>query len=290
MKRSRGGSVLILALWAVAALSVAAVAEGTRVSLQLKWAGRLNEARQSWHLAWAAAEIAGQELASDVEPAWDAPKEPWGRPPTDPMAFAPGWIRTRIQDEQSRIPLNRAPVELIVRLPGFTLQTAEELIARRSAGKPVAHLGELLSLTGFQKEQLQKLADLVTVVGAGAVNLNTAPAAVLNRLGLSPSLSERIAAFQSGPDGRWGTQDDGIFPDVEQILPVLEERCGPLFLEDQTTLGNLISSQFLGVRSSFFQVEAEGWVQEKGIHTRVLAVMERTGSSGHPIVRGWHEI
>ena len=288
MSRSRG-AVLLLALWAVALLSAAAVALGVRIALQLKLARRFQESRQSWYLAWAASEIAGRELASDNELAWDAPKERWGAVLPDGSPFSAGWLRYRIQDEQARIPINCAPVEIIARLPGFSLLAADELIARRNDGKPVAHLGELLALPGFRKEGLPELAGMATVYGSGAVNINTAPAPVLTHLGLSPSLSDRIAAFRLGPDGEWGTRDDGVFPDVERIIPLLEEGSGPLLPEDQTALGNLIASQRIGVRSSFFQVEAEGWIQTDGIHSKVSAVLERAGSSGPLVLRGWSE-
>ena len=290
MSRHRG-SVLLLTLWAVSVLSVLAIAQATRISLQLRWAGRLDEARQAWYLAWAATEAAGEVLASDSEPAWDALKEPWGKVPADPIHWvSSGWLRYRIQDEQSRIPLNRVTAEQAARLPGFNPQTAQELVSRRDAGKPVNHLGELFLLTDFPAEPLEELAGLVTVYGSGPVNLNTAPAPVLIRLGLSPSLAGQIAAFRLGQDGQPGTPDDGVFPAAQEVIPVLEEQLGPLQPEDQTALGNLLSSQMIGVGSSLFQVEAEGWVQQNGIHAKVIAVMERTGPDLKAVVRGWREI
>lgn len=289
MSRNRG-SILLLVLWVLAVLSSAAVAQAIRFSLQVKWAGRLDETRQSWHLAWTAVEIAGQELVLDADPAWDAPKESWARVPAEPTSLPAGRLQYRIQDEQSRIPLNRLPVEMIALLPGFNPLAAAELIERRGKGKQVVHLGELLLLPDFRKEDLPALAELVTVYGTGPVNLNTAPEPVLIRLGLSASLAGQVAVFRLGQDGIWGTKDDGVFTDVEEILPLLEDHFGPLLPQDQTTLGNLISAQLLGVRSSFFQVEAEGWIQDPGIHTRTLAVMERTGPNARPILRGWREI
>ena len=145
-------------------------------------------------------------------------------------------------------------------------------------------------LAGFQKETLKELAGLVTVYGTGPVNLNTAPAPVLTRLGLSASLADQVVAFRLGQDGKWGTQDDGVFVDVEQIIPTLENRLGSLPPEDRTVLGNLISSQRIGVRSSYYQVEVEGWTQADGIHTKVITVMERVGANTRPILRGLYEI
>ncbi len=283
------GSVLLLTVWAVAALAVLVIGQATRVSLQLKWAQRLQESRQAWHLAWAGARVGANELASDPEPAWDAPKEPWAQSPDNPVEFAPGQFSYRIQDEQAHISLNDAPLDLVLLLPGFTPRAAQELIARRQTGKRISHLAELRFLPGFQIELFPELVPLVTVLADGPVNVNTAPPAVLARMGLSAPLADRIAAFRAGSDGVWGTADDGFLPDVEQVIPVLDEQCGPLLPEDQQHLGNLISQNLLGVRSSFFRIEAEGWELAHGAHRKVVAVVQRGSVGAEPIVRGWNE-
>ncbi len=268
MSRSRG-SALLLALWSVAILSGIAIVQAVRISAQLRWASRLNEARQGWYLAWAATQAAGQELVLSPDPSMDA---------KEPVSFGSGWFSYRIQDEQARIPINGISSEQAARLPGFTERSAEQLVARREAGKPVVHLAELRLLQDFPDSALEELAGLVTVYGKGPVNLNTAPAPVLAGLGLSSSMAKEIAGLEdrfSGP---------------EQIIPLLENRLGPLSTEDQTALGNLISTRLIGTESSFFQVQAEGWTHEKGTHTKVIAVLEKPASSGRPVVRGWHEV
>jgi DNA uptake protein ComE-like DNA-binding protein len=281
--------VLLLTTWAVAALTVLVISQATRVSLELKWANRLRESRQAWHVAWAGLRAAANELAIDPDPAWDAPKEAWGKSPEEPVRFASGQFSYRVQDEQARISLSSAPLDLLLLLPGFTPQAAQELIARRQQGKRIGHLAELRFLPGFQEESLQELIPLVTVVADGPVNLNTAAPAVLARMGLSPALADRIAAFRIGPDGVWGSADDGFVPDVEQVFPVLDEQCGPLLPEDQERLGALISANLLGVRSSFFRIEADGWEQAHGVHRGIIGVVERAGAGAEPIVRGWNE-
>ena len=283
------GSVLIVTLLATALLSSVAIAQATHVSLELKWANRLQESRQAWALAWTGVQAAAQELALDPTPNWDAPKENWGQVSQDPIHLPKGKFQVRILDEQARIPLNSASLELVAQLPGFSISSANALISRRKEGKALAHLGELLLLDGFQAAALPELEPLVTLYGNGPVNVNTASAAVLTRLGCSTALASQIVQFRAGADGRWGTADDEIFPDVAQIAPLMETQFGPLLPEDQTTLGNLISSQQIGVRSSFFQVEAEGWTDAHGIYQKVIAVMERSEPNSKPEVRGWYE-
>lgn len=289
MRPGGRGSVLLLTLWAVVALTTAVIALATRLSLQLKWAGRLQESRQAWYLAWTGLNAAAQELSVDPEPAWDAPKEPWGQVPDQPVSFQQGRFTYRIRDQQARIPLNSAPEELLAGLPGFNLQAAQEAVLRRKEGRPIRHPAELLFLPGFQEEALDSLLPLVSLEGAGAVNLNTAPLQVLTQLGLSPQISGQVVEFRAGPDGKWGTPDDGAFPDPEQILPLLDGRYGPLLPEDVLRLQSLISGQMIGVRSSLFEVEVEGWASGHGLHKRVLAVVERGAAGAKPFIRGWHE-
>lgn len=294
MRPGGRGSVLLLTLWAVAALTMAVIALATRLSLQLKWTGRLQESRQAWYLAWTALNAAAQELSADPEPAWDAPKESWGQVPSKPIAFQQGRFTYRIQDQQARIPLNAvtptpAWQEILAGLPGLNAQAAQALIVRLQEGRPVRHLSELLFLPGFQKEGLDLLLPLVNLHGTGSVNLNAAPLEVLKQLGLSAQISGQIVELRTGPDGKWGTADDGTFPDPEQILPILDGRYGPLLPEDVLRLQALISGQVIGVRSFLFEVEVEGWTQAHDLHKRVLAVVERGAPGAKPLIRGWHE-
>ncbi len=286
---SRRGAALLLSLWATAALAAAGIAQATRLSLELKWAGRLQEQDQSFFLSWTGLEVAAQLLAQDTELAWDAPQEPWAQPAQAPIPFEGGRFQYQITDEQARIPVNTASLELLQRLPGFTPEAAAALVARREAGQPLSHLGELSNLAGFQLGFLGELEPLVSVLASGPVNVNTASAEVLTALGLSAPLSAQIAAYRNGPDGAAGTADDASFADLETIVPDLEAALGPLLPEDQVALGNLVSSQGVGVRSSFFRVTLDGWSERHQVRKRVTAVLERGGQGDVPKVRGWHE-
>ena len=285
----RRGAALLLSLWATAALAVMGITQAARLSQELRLSGRLQEREQSWFLCWTGLEAASQLLAQDSELAWDAPRETWGQVPKGEVPFQGGSFLYQIIDEQARIPLNSAAVEILLRLPGFTPEVANDLMTRRAEGRVLSHLGELPTLAGFQSEFLPELEPLVTLQPTGSVNLNTASPEVLSGLGLSASLADRIGAYRNGPDGTPGTADDAVFTDLERVIPDLEEALGPLPPEDQVALGNLVSSQQVGVRSSFFRVALQGRSARHQVRRRAVAVLERGGQGDAPKIRGWHE-
>ncbi len=285
---SRRGAALLLALWATAALAAVGIMQATRLSQELRWSGRLQEREQAWFLCWTGLEAASQLLARDPV-AWDAPREPWGQTLKQAVPFQGGSFLYKISDEQARIPLNSATVEILLLLPGFTPEAANGLIARRGEGRVLSHLGELRGLSGFQPELLPDLEPLVTLHPTGSVNLNTASVEVLSALGLLRPLGERIAAYRNGSDGAPGTPDDAVFSDLELVISDLDKAFVQMSLEDRIALGNLISSQEVGVRSSFFRVALEGRSARHQVRREVEAVVERGGQWDAPKIRGWHE-
>jgi len=291
---SRRGSVLILTLWATAALATAVISQATRLSLELRWVDRMQEAHQARYLALTGIEVAKVLLFQD-DPAWDSPWEAWGKVPKEPIPFEFGTFRYQILDEQAKVPINAAASLVLSQLPGFTPQAAEELVRRRTQEqRSLTHLGELITLErdfGFQPEALSELESLVTVHGVGPVNLNSASVDVLKRIGLAEELATKILQYRDRPgrgvDGISGTADDGSFPraDPGEIQQVLEDDSGPLGDPNGwVTLGNLLNEKLVGVGSSFFHVEVEGKSSRHGIQRSVVTVLERAGT-----VRGWYE-
>lgn len=282
--------MLLLSLWATAALAAVGIAQATRISLELKWAGRLQEQRQSWFLSWTALEVAAQLLSQDPEFAWDAPKELWAQAPQEPVPFEGGTFRYLITDEQARIPLNTAQVETLQRLPGFTPEAANQMLLLREEGRTFAHLGELPSLPGFQTELLSQLEPMATLLPTGSVNIHTASAQALAALGLSAGLADQIVVYRNGQDGQAGTADDAFFPEEGGVIDALELALGTRVPEpDRGLLGELISSGVLGIRSAFFRVAMEGWSARHQVQEQVEAVVERGGQGEALKVRGWHE-
>ncbi|MBI3615874.1 MAG: general secretion pathway protein GspK [Candidatus Omnitrophica bacterium] len=298
------GSILLVSLWATAALAAIGILQATQLSLELKWAGRLQEERQAWYLARTGVEVAGARISTD-DPAWDSLRDSWGQAPKDPVAFGPGTFRYSVTDENARIPLNAlgeldkalAPqgLNLLGQL-GFPPSAAQQLLDRLNQvpAKPIRHLGELLALSGMTPELLSQMVSWVTVYGNGPVNINTASVEVLTRLGLSSGLANQmVTLYRSGPgpDGIAGTSDDGIFTDAGQIGPVLSANFGPLASADQALLAALVGHNppLLGVSSAFFRVESEGRAGRHGIQKKIAAVLERKSPGALPLLRGWNE-
>lgn len=289
MNRGRdSGAVLIFTLWAAATLAAVGVAQATRLSLQSRYAARVQDQQQAWFFAESAVETV-RVLLSEDDPAWDAPKETWARAPSQPMALATGSFLYQVRDEQSLLPLNGLPLEVLLRLPGFNEPSAQAVLSRRAEGKRVAHLGELRALAGYDAGALEELAALATVHGTGPVNLNTAGRAALEKLGLLGPFLDVVENFRTGTDGTAGTDDDGVFEraDLEEIATKLLAGTGYLLtLEDTNLLNALLQGEkpMLGVASGWFRVTAEGRVTRSGVRTRVEAALDRSGTVG-----GWHE-
>lgn len=287
---SQRGAVLLLTVWTTATLTGVVVFQAVRVSLQLRWAERSAEARQARHLAFAGIQALSSRLSSD-DPSFDSLKEPWAHFPDEAIPWGAGNFRWVAADEQSRIPINAAPVSVLSRLPGFSTAAAEELERRRAEGTVLVHLEELRTLPGFNLGSLEDLIPLATVHGVGPVNLNTAPQPVLAALGFSPGLAQQIEQFRAGADGAVGNQDDGTFlqASAEEAESRLREFFGAGFAlspEDRAAFDLLAeqSPPMLGVRSTLFHVEADGESARHGIRKKVIAVLDRSGT-----IRGWNE-
>ncbi|RMF89695.1 MAG: hypothetical protein D6736_07990 [Nitrospinota bacterium] len=127
-----------------------------------------------------------------------------------------------MQDEESRIHLNKAPPSLLAALPGMNLARAEAAIRHRT-GQPFATPAEFVSWLaaqpgGLSDGEREILPRLTTVWGTGRINLNTAPAPVLLALpGMTPERVARLLQHRRGPDGREGTADDQPFPSLAAL-------------------------------------------------------------------------
>ena len=201
--------------------------------------------------------------------------------PREHVVLGAGDFSYRITDEESRINLNSAPPDRIDRLliaAGIDKQTRDIIndslqdwkdpddlrrlngaesedfylklpVPYRARNGPLQDTSELLQIRGVTREMYERtqghpgLSDLVTVVGgAGTVNMNTAPEAVLRALGfldaeLSDIVGSRVSSPYTAVPGRYGGRG-------------------------------------LAVGSSTFRIEAEGRVSGAP-QARIVAVVQR---------------
>ena len=155
---------------------------------------------------------------------------------------------------------------------------------------PLDRVEELLLIRGVTKEIYSGepatedaaarpgLGDLVTTLSSGQVNINTAPAPVLEALlGLDESQISVIMNRRDGGDGVAGTEDDQPFRSVEEFVTQL----GSIPDQAKQQLG-----QVLTVNSTFFTVKSTGEVG--GVKRTVQAVLRRQGAEIQTVT--WKEI
>lgn len=117
---------------------------------------------------------------------------------------------------------------------------------------------ELLLVKGINREIFDKIKEVITLYGEGAVNINSADKVVLRSLGLDDALVEKVIAFRKGPDGSEGTDDDNVFTAAGEIVALLDDYAG-LSSQESDALSAVISSGPLSVVSDNFR----GWCVAK---------------------------
>ncbi|OGX39679.1 MAG: hypothetical protein A3C53_05515, partial [Omnitrophica WOR_2 bacterium RIFCSPHIGHO2_02_FULL_68_15] len=220
--------MLVMSLWAMGFLAALAMAMGVQAEGQIRAARHVGIRIQAFHEAWGG-------VARGTAAVRDWPSEEGGDP-LPPVLAGDGYL---VRMEPGKVPLNAASAEvlaaLITQVGVPEGSTAEEIAAAivdwRDVDDTVSADGaeddsyealsppyacsntdltsveELLLIRGVTSELYTALRPYVTVRGA-TVNLNTAPALVLQAVGLSASAAEKVAAYTAGADGVRDTEDD----------------------------------------------------------------------------------
>lgn len=204
--------------------------------------------------------------------------------------------RVRVTDAESRINLNRAPKEVLMRLFDHdeaivdSLQDwmdsdslerprgAEESYYDTSRNSypckngPLQCLEEFRYVSGVDRELYDKIEPLITVYGRRAVNINTAGRDVLFALGFDEVLVDKIVRYRLGEDGDPDTGDEETFQDPATILEVLSEY---EYLDQVETaaINKAVSGKLLDVKSRYFRVEAWSSLKGAGRIKKVVAVV-----------------
>lgn len=131
-----------------------------------------------------------------------------------------GEYAVRIVNEESKLNINVCPREQLARLFALNEIQNKELLLDfifkwRGQHKGFAALSQLLLGKSLNKQALEKIAEIVTIYGEGKININTAPAQVLEVLpGLNREKIQRIMDYRSGPDRTADTDDDQAFEET----------------------------------------------------------------------------
>jgi type II secretory pathway component PulK len=144
-------------------------------------------------------------------------------------------------------------------------------------------LEELLMVKGVTTGLYNKIKDSLTVYGDGRVNINTAPAAILQSIGIDAPVSEKIARFRMGNDGIEATNDDRIFKTAASIAEDLLS-VGVLSSEEIERIRNIAATGALSARSDNFMGKSEARLNNGRDSMKVTFVFDRKGA-----IKYWRE-
>jgi general secretion pathway protein K len=142
---------------------------------------------------------------------------------------------------------------------------------------------ELKLVKGITTAIFDKVIDRITVYGQGLVNINTADALVLEGLGISSELVERIIVFRTGGDRQEGTEDDNIFESAGSVMDAFSSS-GGLSSEESEELETVIGSGIIGVRSDNFRGHSTGRFRDLDMSSKIVFVISRDEK-----IRYWRE-
>ena len=145
---------------------------------------------------------------------------------------------------------------------------------------PFQTIEELRMVKGVTANIYRQIEPYVTVYGKGRVNVNTAPRPVLQALGLSFELAQKIVLMRRGGDGKEGTDDDEIFQDPSGVAASMSVATS-FTSEDFASIANPVSGKMVDVRSDTFRIRSIGRFNRDGqivAETMVSCVVHRNGS------------
>lgn len=220
-----------------------------------------------------------------------------------------------LMDEESKINVNAMPVEILKQFfevaAGTSSQEAEAIAdaiadwrdedeePRENGAESPYYEGlesgypcknarldaveELLLVRGITPEVFDQIKDHVTVFGAGQININTAGPLVLQGLGMSPELAEKVVKARAGSDSVEGSEDDNIFENTGSIASIVSQGAS-VTPEEAEMLETILAGNYVSVRSDNFRGEAVAGFLSGGTSAKVVFVIHRNGQ-----VRYWQE-
>lgn len=252
----RKGSMLLLALWVLVALSVMAVCLAQSARQKIRVFQRIEERQRSRGLCHSAVKVLTGRIRELLADSGGENREALFGLGEGALTFPEGTVRYRVSEESSRVNLNTCRPQtlrqLLVEEAHLGAEPADRLAFAledyrdgddalsvyykggsekdlyRSMGLAYAPknsglelISEFQRVPGITKEIYNSMRDYVTIYGDGKVNVNTASKSVLIALDLPDLLAEKITSACRGDDGREGTADDRRFSDLESLRTLL---------------------------------------------------------------------
>ncbi len=198
------GSILVVCLWTIMILSILGLGITGLVFQEIRFSKTYFRLVTSLPLAKAALKTVFYLKEKDLTPAYDTWDELSKEEKVSLCAnnsYRYFFVdknnskdNPEIIDESALINLNLASADVLARLPGMDKELAEAIV--NSNLRPFSTINEVLLVEGISKKKFLQFKDLVTVYGAGKVNINTVSKAVLVALGLDEELADLLLRFR----------------------------------------------------------------------------------------------
>jgi len=332
--QQRRGSIIIIALWSLLLLTTFAVQLGIIVRQKITLVHRLDDRDKRYAIAAAGVKYAISQLRKEdalfaadfLDEYWSDSRDLFENKRVGKGSFTISFdhhdgensrVFYGLQDEESKINLNTADTNVIMRLleltAGLTPREAEEvaynIVDWRDKDSFFQHpqfgsedsdykhqkdfyeskdsdfevIEELLLVNKINQEIFDKIKHFVTIHGDGKVNINTAPKAVLLALGIRGYVVENILLFRKGGDLIAGTGDDDIFIQPATIVSRLRHSFN-LSPSELGSLSNLVAAGQFVTKSENFMIRSVAQLNYRNEQTTIIAVTDRTGQ-----IKYWHE-
>lgn len=279
--KRKSGTIIFMAAGAIAVLSILALGTTSSVTQALKLAKRVTDTETCAYIASSVARAMRVVFASDASPACITRYDLRDRE----IPFGDKTAQVTFKDEQSKINIDLAPKEVLLRLP--TLSGQEDLVDAIVAAN-IAVEQELLLVNGMTREIYDELKEITTAHGIGIINIHTATEGTLHALGMDSDLVNKIKTYLAGDDGEQGTPDDNFFNSVTDIVPLLEPF--GLTAGQITLLQNLIASAQLGTTTDRVTFNIVVKKNERVLKTYSIVVAVAGGQIVGSGIVSWSEV
>ncbi|MBI4639101.1 MAG: general secretion pathway protein GspK [Candidatus Tectomicrobia bacterium] len=283
MRRREDGVVALAATLLLFVLFLFALSANALITTDLVMTARFKDKVQAELLARAGIEKAIGLVKSDTTPydllsdRWRSDESLFREQREERGSYTVSYIdgqgkrRYGFVDEESKVNLNTAPLEVLAALLPLNEQQLQAILDYRAK-----HLfttpEELFAIEEIPPTifgTAEAIRQLITVWGSGKINVNTAQEVVLAALpGMTLDALQAFLTFRRGADGIEGTADDGVFQTVDQVASV--EKFDAQTFELLSPLLTIISNAFL-VNSVGRVENSRGEVQE----SQIMAVIDR---------------
>ena len=309
MKQNTQGFVMVCVLWVLAILTVVTVGFGRRAVLDRRAAAYALDHAQAMMMARGAVQRGIVELRNKaLKDRLKAEEErgmvhlgqEWAHPKNllkESRYFAGGdefaddTVNYIIVDLEARICPNACEKKFLEAIEGMSRSVKRQIWTRRTKGvhegefrAPIHAIEEIRYMRGVDDDDWfgtrgnPGLAELLSPVGTGRINLNTASEEVLASVPkLGDNAVKKIIAYRIGDDGQLGTRDDRGF----QNLDKLEKETG--------VRGDSLEAlkQFCKTSSDFFKIT--GYATRRGGAVRaVCSAVARIGGNSAQVI-SWQE-